>query len=254
MDIQHTNTPPTERLFDVSKVEALLRDVKSVGDLTKPGGVIQEMIKSTVERILQGEQEHHLGYPAHEKATERRANSRNGYSRKTLKTSAGDVEIEIPRDRDGSFEPQIVKSYERTDTTLEDQITGMYARGMSVRDIQSQLESFYGVDVSPALISKITDKVLEGINEWQSRPLEDVYAVVFLDAIHYKIRLDSKVVSKAAYTVMGIDLQGKVDVLGLWLSETEGAHFWLTVLTELKKRGVRDILIACVDGLYAGRN
>jgi transposase-like protein len=249
MDIQHTNTPPTERLFDVSKVEALLRDVKSVGDLTKPGGVIQEMIKSTVERILQGEQEHHLGYPAHEKATERRANSRNGYSRKTLKTSAGDVEIEIPRDRDGSFEPQIVKSYERTDTTLEDQITGMYARGMSVRDIQSQLESFYGVDVSPALISKITDKVLEGINEWQSRPLEDVYAVVFLDAIHYKIRLDSKVVSKAAYTVMGIDLQGKVDVLGLWLSETEGAHFWLTVLTELKKRGVRDILIACVDGL-----
>ena len=120
MDIQHTNTPPTERLFDVSKVEALLRDVKSVGDLTKPGGVIQEMIKSTVERILQGEQEHHLGYPAHEKATERRANSRNGYSRKTLKTSAGDVEIEIPRDRDGSFEPQIVKSYERTDTTLED--------------------------------------------------------------------------------------------------------------------------------------
>ncbi len=125
----------------------------------------------------------------------------------------------------------------------------MYARGMSVRDIQSQLESFYGVDVSPALISKITDKVLEGINEWQSRPLEDVYAVVFLDAIHYKIRLDSKVVSKAAYTVMGIDLQGKVDVLGLWRSETEGAHFWLTVLTELKKRGVRDILIACVDGL-----
>lgn len=239
----------TERLFDVSKVEALLRDVKSVGDLTRPGGVIQEMIKSTVERILKGEQEHHLGYPAHEKNVEKRLNSRNGYSKKTIKTSSGDVEIEIPRDREGSFEPQLIKPYEKTDTTLEDQITGMYARGMSTRDIQSQLESFYGVDVSPALISKITDKVLEGIAEWQNRPLEDVYAVVFLDAIHYKIRVDSKVVSKAAYTVMGVDLHGKVDVLGLWLSENEGAHFWLTVLTELKRRGVKDVLIACVDGL-----
>lgn len=246
---QQVNTQSSERLFDVSKVDAMLRDVKSIGDLTKPGGVIQEMIKSTVERILKAEQEHHLGYPANEKAAERRSNSRNGYSKKQLKTSSGDVEIEIPRDRDGSFEPQLVMPYEKTDTTLEDQITGMYARGMSVRDIQSQLESFYGVEVSPALISKITDKVLEGITEWQSRPLDDVYAVVFLDAIHYKIRMDSKVVSKAAYTVMGINLQGKVDVLGLWLSEAEGAHFWLTVLTELKKRGVRDILIACIDGL-----
>lgn len=248
MDTQ-PNPQSSEKLFDVSRVEALLRDVKSVGDLTKPGGVIQEMIKATVERILKGEQEHHLGYPANEKASSRRSNSRNGYSQKTLKTSSGDVEVDVPRDRDGSFEPQIVKAYEKTDTTLEDQITGMYARGMSVRDIQSQLESFYGVDVSPALISKITDKVLDGITEWQNRPLEDVYAVVFLDAIHYKIRVDSKVVSKAAYTVMGIDLHGKVDVLGLWLSENEGAHFWLSVLTELKKRGVRDILIACVDGL-----
>lgn len=245
---QHETNAP-ERLFDVSKVEAMLREVKSLGDLTKPGGVIQEMMKSTVERILKAEQEHHLGYPANEKAENRRNNTRNGYSKKTLKTSAGDVEIEVPRDRDGSFEPQIVKTYEKKDTTLEDQITGMYARGMSVRDIQSQLESFYGVDVSPTLISKITDKVLEGITQWQNRPLEDVYAVVFLDAIHYKIRVDSKVVSKAAYTVMGIDLQGRVDVLGLWLSESEGAHFWLTVLTELKKRGVQDILIACVDGL-----
>lgn len=239
----------SEKLFDVSKVEALLKNAKSLGDLTKPGGFIQEIMKSTVERILKAEQEYHLGYPDNEKAAERRSNSRNGYSKKTLKTSAGDVEVEVPRDRDGSFEPQIVKPYQKTDTTLEDQITGMYARGMSVRDIQSQLETFYGVDVSPALISKITDKVLEGITEWQSRPLEDVYAVVFLDAIHYKIRSESKVISKAAYTVMGINLLGQVDVLGLWLSEAEGAHFWLTVLTELKRRGVKDILIACVDGL-----
>lgn len=239
----------SKKLFDVSKVDAMLREVKSMGDLRRPGGVIQEMIKTTVERILGAEQEHHLGYPAHEKAEERRSNSRNGYSKKKLRTSSGDVEIEIPRDRQGTFEPQFVKPYERTDTTLESQITGMYARGMSVRDIQSQLESFYGVDVSPALISKVTDKVLEGIHEWQNRPLDDVYAVVFLDAIHYKIRQDSTVISKAVYTVMGVNLEGKVDVLGLWLSEAEGAHFWLTILTELKKRGVQDILIACIDGL-----
>ena len=249
MNTIQNNQTSLERLFDVSKVEAMLKDVKSVSDLTRPGGVIQEMIKSTVERILKAEQEHHLGYPAGEKADDRRSNTRNGYSKKTLKTASGNVEIEIPRDRDGTLEPQIVKPYEKTDQALEAQITGMYARGMSTRDIQSQLESFYGVEVSPALISKITDHVLEGITEWQNRPLEDVYAVVFLDAIHYKIRVEAKVVSKAAYTVMGIDLHGKVDILGLWLSESEGAHFWLTVLTELKKRGVRDILIACIDGL-----
>jgi len=238
-----------ESLFDVSKVEKLLREVKCIGDLTKPGGALQEMMKKTVERILKAEQEHHLGYPANEKANDRRENTRNGYSKKTLKTSSGDIEIEVPRDREGSFDPQLIKKHEKIDTTLEDQITGMYARGMSVRDIQSQLESFYGVDVSPALISKITDKVLEGIVEWQNRPLEDVYAVLFLDAIHYKIRVDGKVISKAAYTAMGIDLSGRVSVLGLWLCENEGAHFWLSVLTEIKKRGVRDILIACIDGL-----
>lgn len=249
MNTNQSNQVSMERLFDVSKVEAMLKDVKSVSDLTRPGGVIQEMIKSTVERILKAEQEHHLGYPAGEKAGDRRTNTRNGYSKKTLKTASGDVEIEIPRDRDGTFEPQIVKPYEKTDRALEEQITGMYARGMSTRDIQSQLENFYGVEVSPALISRITDHVLEGIALWQNRPLEDVYAVVFLDAIHYKIRVDAKVVSKAAYTVMGIDIHGKVDILGLWLSESEGAHFWLTVLTEIKKRGVRDILIACIDGL-----
>lgn len=238
-----------DRLFDVEKVEALLRNVRSVSDLTKPGGFLQEIMKSTVERIMKAEQEHYLGYPEHEKSEKRRENSRNGYSKKTLKTSSGDVEIDVPRDRNSEFEPQIVKPYEKVDRTLEEQITGMYARGMSTRDIQSQLESFYGVDVSPSLISKITDNVLDGIVTWQSRPLEDVYAVVFMDAIHYKIRTDGKVQSKAAYTVMGIDLSGQVDVLGLWLSENEGAHFWMSVLTDLKKRGVSDILIACIDGL-----
>lgn len=236
-------------VFDVEKVQEKLKNIKSLSDLTGSNGVIQEMIKQTVERILKGEQEAHLGYEPYKKGSKSPENSRNGYSSKTLKTSSGEVEIEIPRDRKGSFEPQFIAKHQSFDPDLESRVTSMYARGMSTRDIQSQLQEFYGTEVSPTLISKITDKVLDGVQAWQSRPLEDVYAVVFMDAIHYKIRQDAKVITKAAYTCMGITLEGKVDVLGLWLSENEGAHFWLTVLNDLKNRGVKDILIACVDGL-----
>jgi len=235
--------------FDVSKVEEKLKKVKSLSDLTGQGGVIQEMIKSTVERILKAEQEAHLGYEPYRKHDEGQENSRNGYSRKTVKTTAGPVELAVPRDRKGTFDPQFIAKHQSFDPDLEKRITGMYARGMSVRDIAAQLEEFYGTAVSPALISKITDKVLEGVEAWQNRPLDDVYAVVFMDAIHYKIRNDGKIANKAAYTCLGIGLDGKVDVLGIWISESEGAHFWLNVLTELKGRGVQDILIACVDGL-----
>lgn len=235
--------------FDIAKVEEKLKNVKTLSDLTGPEGVFQEMFKNTVERILQAEQEAHLGYEPYKKGDKSPDNSRNGYSKKRLKTSSGELELEIPRDRKGTFDPQFVAKHQSFDPDLEKRVTSMYARGMSVRDIGEQLREFYGADVSPALISKITDKVLDGVQEWQSRALEDVYAVVFMDAIHYKIRQDSKVISKAAYTCMGIDLEGRVDVLGLWIAETEGAHFWLTVLTDLKARGVQDILIACVDGL-----
>ena len=238
-----------KRLFDVEKVEEKLKNIKSLSDLTGPNGVIQEMIKSTVERILKAEQEAHLGYEPYQKNDVNQKNSRNGYSKKTLKTSSGEVEVEIPRDRTGTFEPQFIQKHQSFDPDLEKRVTSMYARGMSVRDIGAQLEEFYGTEVSPALISKITDKVLEGVTQWQTRPLEDVYPVVFMDAIHYKVRVDAKVVSKAAYTCLGINLEGHTDVLGIWLSESEGAHFWQTVLTDLKARGVKDILIACVDGL-----
>jgi putative transposase len=207
------------------------------------------MIKSTVERILKAEQEAHLGYEPHRKQDESQDNSRNGYSKKTVKTTAGPVELDIPRDRKGTFDPQFIAKHQSFDPDLEKRITGMYARGMSVRDIASQLEEFYGTAVSPALISKVTDKVLEGVEAWQSRPLDDVYAVLFMDAIFYKIRNDGKIANKAAYTCLGINLEGKVDVLGIWISESEGAHFWLNVMTDLKGRGVQDILIACVDGL-----
>lgn len=236
-----------DKAFDVSKVEEKLKNVKTLSDLTGRGGVIQEMIKSTVERILKAEQEAHLGYSPHDRTDQE--NSRNGYSKKTVKTTAGPVELEIPRDRKGTFDPQFIARHQSFDPDLESRVTGMYARGMSVRDIGSQLEEFYGTAVSPALISKITDKVLEGAEAWQNRPLDDVYAVLFMDAIHYKIRSDGKIANKAAYTCLGINLEGKVDVLGIWISESEGAHFWLNVMTELKGRGVEDILIACVDGL-----
>ena len=235
--------------FDVAKVQEKLKNVKSLSDLTGPSGVIQEMIKSTVERILKAEQEAHLGYEPYQKGEAEQDNSRNGYSKKTLKTSSGEVQIEVPRDRKGTFEPQFIQKHQSFDPDLEARVTSMYARGMSTRDISAQLEEFYGTAVSPALISKITDKVLEGITAWQARPLDDVYPVVFLDALHYKVRVDAKVTSKASYTCLGVNLQGQTDVLGIWLSENEGAHFWQAVLTDLKARGVKDILIACVDGL-----
>jgi transposase-like protein len=198
---------------------------------------------------LKAEQEAHLGYEPYKKGELDIDNSRNGFSKKTMKTSSGEVEIEIPRDRKGTFDPQFVQKHQSFDPDLEKRVISMYARGMSTRDIGQQLAEFYGVEVSAPLISKITDKVLEGITQWQARALEDVYAVVFMDAIHYKIRQDGKVISKAAYTCMGIDLDGRVDVLGLWIAETEGAHFWQSVLNDLRARGVKDILIACVDGL-----
>jgi len=237
------------KTFDLNKVQEMLKNVKSLSDLTGPSGVIQEMIKGTVERILKAEQEAHLGYEPYQKTSQDQDNSRNGYSKKTLKTSSGEVAIDVPRDRKGTFEPQFIQKYQSFDPDLEARVTSMYARGMSTRDIGAQLSEFYGTEVSAALISKITDKVLEGISTWQARPLDDVYPVVFLDAIHYKVRVDAKVISKAAYTCLGINLQGQTDILGIWLSENEGAHFWQAVLTDLKARGVKDILIACVDGL-----
>ena len=244
-----SNETPAEPAFDIQKIEERLKNVKSMKDLTGQNGVIQSMIKSTVERILKAEQEAHLGYEPYRKAEKAQTNSRNGYSKKRFKTPSGEVEIDIPRDREGSFNPEFVRKHQSFDEDLESRVVSMYARGMSTRDIAQQLKEFYGADVSPTLISRITDKVLDGVQTWQQRPLESVYAVVFMDAIHYKIRQDSKVISKAAYTCLGIGLDGRVDVLGLWIGESEGAHFWLSVLSDLKARGVDDILIASVDGL-----
>jgi putative transposase len=221
-------------------------DLKSTEDVQ---AALRDLFASTMQGMLEAELDTHLGYPKHDTKNKMIDNSRNGHSRKTLTSEYGDVEISVPRDRKGEFEPEIVKKNQTNTVGIEEQVIALYARGVSTRDIQAHLHQLYGLEVSPTLISNITDKLLPMIKEWQSRPLQSVYAVVFLDAIHYKVKQDGQVVNKAAYMVVGIDLEGQKDVLGIWIGENESAKFWLTVLNELKSRGVEDILITCVDNL-----
>ena len=198
---------------------------------------------------MQGEMKAHLGYGKHDPAGANSGNSRNGATRKTLKGEFGEVEIETPRDRKGEFEPQIVRKNQTRWTGFDDKILSMYARGMSTRDIQEHLEEMYQVEVSPSLISEVTDSVTEQVRAWQNRPLEPFYGVVFLDALYVKMRHEGRVENRAVYVALGIGLDGRKEVLGLWTSANEGAKFWLNVLTELRNRGVKDIYLVCVDGL-----
>jgi transposase-like protein len=214
---------------------------------------IQEMLKKlfgdTLQEILEAELDHELGYTKYDYKNKATDNSRNGYSSKTVKSNYGKVDLSIPRDRDGDFEPAVVKKNQTDISSIEDQVLSMYAKGMSTRDIEKHLESLYGVDASPELISRITDRIIPLISEWQNRPLSAIYAIVFMDAIHYKVRQDGRVITKAAYTAIGVDLDGIKDVLGIWIGENESSKFWLSVINEIKNRGTRDILIASVDGL-----
>jgi transposase-like protein len=205
--------------------------------------------KITVEAALGGEVDDHLGYFKHEARGRGTGNSRNGYSRKTLKGDHGEIEINTPRDRNGSFEPQIIRKGQTRLTQFDDQILSLYARGMSTRDIVATFKEMYDADVSPTLISNVTNAVLDQILEWQSRPLDDLYPIVYLDCIVLKIRQDKRVINKSIYLALGINLEGHKELLGLWMAETEGAKFWLSVLTELQNRGLKDIFIAAVDGL-----
>ncbi len=203
--------------------------------------------KITVETALNAEMDAHLGYDKHQ--TSENPNSRNGTSRKTLITDDGPFDVVIPRDRDSSFEPQLVKKYQRRLTALDETILCLYAKGMTTREIVATFKEMYDADVSPALVSKVTDAVLEQVIEWQSRPLEAVYPIVYLDCIVVKVRQDKQVINKAIYLALGVNMAGHKELLGMWMSENEGAKFWLGILTELQNRGVQDILIACVDGL-----
>jgi putative transposase len=239
-----------EMTMDREKLKAMARelakDLKTEADLNM---LTKELLKLTVETALNAELTEHLGYEKHAQTQSARDNSRNGNMAKRLKSTHGEVEILTPRDRNGSFEPQLVRKNQTRLTTMDDQILTLYAKGLSTREIVETFKELYDADVSPTLISKVTDRVLEQIIEWQSRPLDPIYPIVYLDCIVIKIRDNLRVINKAIYLALGVNMEGKKELLGLWMSENEGAKFWLSVLTELKNRGVQDILIACVDGL-----
>jgi putative transposase len=235
--------------IDKEVLDKLLAGYKGPEDLIGEQGLLKQLTKALVERAMHAELSHHLGYEKHDPAGRGSGNSRNGVSAKTLKGDFGEAVIEVPRDRNGTFEPKIVGKHQRRFAGFDDKILSMYARGMTTREIQGHLEEIYGVEVSPSLISEVTDAVIEEVKAWQTRPLETLYPIVYLDALMVKIRHEGKVENRAVYVAIGIDLDGRKDVLGLWTSAHEGAKFWLQVLTELRNRGVRDIFVACVDGL-----
>ncbi len=224
----------------------LARDIKTGEDLS---ALSAKLLKLTVEAALSAELEHHLGYPPHSTLGHHSGNSRNGSSPKIVKGTHGEVLIETPRDRLGSFEPEIIKKGQTRMTGMDEQILCLYAKGLSTRDIVEAFAEMYGAEVSAGLVSQVTNAVLEQVREWQARPLDEVYPIVYLDCIVLKIRQDKRVIKKAIYPALGVNLDGQKELLGMWISENEGAKFWLSVLTELKNRGLEQILIACVDGL-----
>ena len=230
-------------------IDELLSDYKHPEDLLGDGGLFKQLKKALLERALNAELSDHLGYEKGDPKARRHANSRNGHGSKRITGEDGEMEILIPRDRDASFEPQIVKKGQRRFEGFDDPIISMYARGMSVREIRGHLEELYGVEVSPDLISRVTDEVMDEVRDWQSRPLDEVYPVIIFDALRVKIRDEGVVRNKAVYLALGFTIEGHKEVLGLWIEQTEGAKFWLRVMNELRNRGVNDVFIAVVDGL-----
>jgi len=221
-----------------------IKDMKDINELFKM------MVGSVLENGLEAELEDELGYSKYDYKNRNTTNYRNGHSKKTLKTSFGEMDINVPRDREGEFEPQLVKKQQTTlSGDIEEKIISMYAKGMTTGDIEGHIQEIYGLEVSDTTVSRITDKILPIAKEWQRRPLESIYAVVFMDAIHYHVRKEGSIVKKAVYIAIGVDLNGIKDVLGMWVGENESAKFWLSVMNEIKNRGTEDILIACVDGL-----
>jgi putative transposase len=237
-----------DRLAD-EVIDELLAGARTEEEIVGPGGVLAQLTKRLVERAMSAELTEHLGYEPHQEPPGGTGNTRNGSTPKTLATEHGSVRIETPRDRKGSFEPQIVRKGQRRFEGFDDKILALYSRGLSTRDIEAHLAEIYGVKVGRDLISRVTDAVMEDVREWQQRPLDDVYPVVFLDALVLKIREGGSVQRRACYLALGVTVEGERDVLGMWFQETEGAKFWMQVLSELKQRGIRDILLCCVDGL-----
>ena len=238
-----------DKSIDNELIDNLLKDYKKPEDLIGENGLLKQLTKQLLERAMTAELTEHVGYERHDPGGHNSGNSRNGKSAKTLKGTFGTMPIEVPRDRNGSFEPQIIEKHQTRFTGFDDNIISLYARGLSTREIQQHLEEIYQVEVSPALISSVTDEVIEEVKVWQNRPLEEVYPILYLDALQFKVRDGAHVRNKAIYVAIGVKLNGLKEVLGLWVAQTEGAKFWLQVMTELKNRGVNDVFIACVDGL-----
>src|SRR5580700_8771320 len=235
--------------IDNALIDQMLAGYKKPEDIIGENGLLKQLTKAILERALQAELTDHLGYEKHDPAGQHSGNSRNGSGRKVLKGDFGELELETPRDRQGSFEPKMVAKGQTRFTGFDDKILSMYARGMSTREITGHLEEIYGVEVSPTLISSVTESVLEEVKVWQGRPLDAIYPIVYLDALYVKLANAGHVRNRAIYVAIGVSLKGHKEVLGLWTGEAEGAKFWLHVLTDLKNRGVADIFIACVDGL-----
>lgn len=235
--------------FDDQALNTLLSQCNGKEDIFGEGGLIKQLIKSVVQNALDAEMTEHLGYSKHSPEGKNTGNSRNGYSKKTVSGDFGEVELDVPRDRADDFQPQIIKKGQTRLAGFDEKIISLYARGMTTRDIQEQLKELYGVDVSPTLISSVTDSIMEDVRAWQNRTLDKIYPIVYLDALVVKIKDDKQVTNKAIHLALGVNLDGQKELLGIWITNQEGSKFWLSVLTELKNRGVQDILIACVDGL-----
>ena len=239
--------------IDLKLIDKMLVDYKSPEDIIGKDGLLKQLTKAVLERVMQAELSNHLGYEKHDPTGNNSGNSRNGVTTKTLKGDFGEIELETPRDRNGSFEPIMIGKGQRRFDGFDDKIISMYARGMSTRQIQGSLEEIYQVELSPTSISNVTDAVSDLVKQWQSRPLDSNYAIIWLDALYVKMRDGGHVVNKAIYLAMGLNMQGHKEVLGLWAgtgaNKGEGAKFWLQVLTELKNRGVGDVFVVCVDGL-----
>jgi len=245
--MQRKKTPEEIRRQELIRELIELDGVKTASDARN---MVKSLLGGTLQDLLTAELDEELGYSKYDYRNKDTENSRNGYSKKRLKTSEGEIELDIPRDRNGEFEPKIVrKNQTHLDDTVENRIISMYAKGMTTGDISGHINEAYGFDVSESMVSRITDKILPVIKDWQSRPLEEIYAVVFMDAIHYPVRQDGRIIKKAVYIALGLDLEGKRDILGMWIGENESAKYWLSILNEMKNRGVKDILIACTDNL-----
>lgn len=229
-----------------------VKKCKTIDDVLGKNGLVQRLVKDVLENILEAEMDEHLGRDKYQRQSDiepGERNYRNGYSQKNLRSSFGDVDLDIPRDRKAEFEPQIIKKYETVCNELDKKIISLYAKGMTTSDIQAEIEDLYGITISPSMVSKITDKVIATATEWQNRMLDKIYPIVYLDAMYFKVRSNGKIVNKAVYICLGYTMEGYKDILGIWVDEAEGAKFWLGICNDLKNRGVKEILIACMDGL-----